>query len=365
MLYTYADVADVTPQWESHPASLRHPGRPLRHRDRPRPRARDQPALGDGVQRPPQPGVRAEDRAGVPAPPTPTPTHGDLRSAGRHRREVGVMSAMVPPAAAPGGGWTSAGSGRAARLSGAAWLLGGFCVTLPFTVQLFRSRRRVVAPRPGPADPEPRHPRHRALQLRGHPAPLGRAAVALRGDPRLPGAPRWRRPRLPGTGPGRQPRPARRRPRRAPLGADLARLGRGRHAPRRPDGRDGARRPCRDRERPRGGVDPAHRGPLAGRRPLGGLAAPTDVPALGQPPGRLHRRARAARLHSRDPPAGAERDGPGLGHNLAGGDLRRRRRGRGAARPGRRRGGPGRALGGFRPVPVDRASAADPWSSPP
>ena len=49
------------------------------------------------------------------------------------------MSAMVPPAAAPGGGWTSAGSGRAARLSGAAWLLGGFCVTLPFTIQLFSS----------------------------------------------------------------------------------------------------------------------------------------------------------------------------------------------------------------------------------
>ena len=49
------------------------------------------------------------------------------------------MSAMVPPAAAPGGGWGSAGSGRAARLSGAAWLLGGFCVTLPFTIQLFSS----------------------------------------------------------------------------------------------------------------------------------------------------------------------------------------------------------------------------------
>jgi hypothetical protein len=44
----------------------------------------------------------------------------------------------VAPAIAAGSGGTSEGGGRAARLAGVAWLVGGFCVTLPFTIQLFR-----------------------------------------------------------------------------------------------------------------------------------------------------------------------------------------------------------------------------------
>jgi hypothetical protein len=47
------------------------------------------------------------------------------------------MSELVAPGAAAGGG-TSEGGGRGARLTGAAWLLAGFCSTLPFTIQLFR-----------------------------------------------------------------------------------------------------------------------------------------------------------------------------------------------------------------------------------
>ena len=49
------------------------------------------------------------------------------------------MSEPLAPVAAPGGRGGSEGNGHAARLAGAAWLLGGFCITLPFTIQLFRS----------------------------------------------------------------------------------------------------------------------------------------------------------------------------------------------------------------------------------
>ena len=99
MLYTYSDVADVAPQWESillrygTQVVLFDTGTALDHV------LAASPALGAGLQRPPQPGVRAEERADLPAPPTPAGTHRDLRSAGRQRR-VGIMS--EPPSKAEG-----------------------------------------------------------------------------------------------------------------------------------------------------------------------------------------------------------------------------------------------------------------------
>ena len=143
------------------------------------------------------------------------------------------MSEPVAPAAAPGGGEGSEGKGHAARLAGAAWLLGGFCITLPFTIQLFRSGDewwhlalgRLILSHGIPTT-EPFSfvaTQHTWVEQQW----LYEVALAS------PGAPRWRRPRLPGLGPGGQPRPAGRRPGRAPLGPHLAGLGRGRHAPRR------------------------------------------------------------------------------------------------------------------------------------
>ncbi len=48
------------------------------------------------------------------------------------------MSEPIAAAPGAGGGNTPERGGPAGRLAGAAWLLAGFCVTLPFTVQLFR-----------------------------------------------------------------------------------------------------------------------------------------------------------------------------------------------------------------------------------
>ena len=62
--------------------ALRDPGGALRHRHRARSRAPAEPALGDGVQRPPQPGIRPHQRARLPPPPPTTPGDRDLRRAG-------------------------------------------------------------------------------------------------------------------------------------------------------------------------------------------------------------------------------------------------------------------------------------------